>query len=97
MTKKIIEKQVDYLSVSYNSLTYVMSQIQEMIDKYGEDAEVRLEEDYDSYQLNVYAKVLETDEEYTARLKQEAYFKDIQEQRELREYQRLQAKFGDKE
>jgi hypothetical protein len=96
MTKRTVEKHVDILYIGYTSLGYVKEKIDEMINLYGDDAELQIEQEAygDGYEVNVYAQVLETDEEYDLRMKQELAHKARQEKRDLEEFERLQAKFG---
>lgn len=97
MTKKMTSKQVDTLDLYSDSLKDFKERVEKLISQYGESAKIALkQEEYsDSYELVIYAEILETDKEYAARIKQEAYYEEQRQKRELEEYKRLQAKFGD--
>lgn len=97
MTKKLISKEVDTLYVSYTSLKDLKAEIDRFISAYGEDAYTELEQQAysDSFQVSVYAEVLETEVEYQTRLQQEDSANKRREEHERKEYQRLQKKFGE--
>lgn len=96
MTKKMLHKQVDYLcGFSGSTLKDALKSITEMIEKYGEEATIDVEQEPygNSFEINIYAGVLETDKEYEARLKSEQWYAERKAQRELEEFTRLKAKF----
>lgn len=99
MAKNMIARQVDTLDVSYVTLSSVKAKIDYLITQFGGDATLQLEQvSYcTSYEVNVYAKSEETDGEYAARLKSEAYYAGIREKKEREEFERLSAKFGAKQ
>ncbi len=94
MTKKLINKEVGRLYVDWESLTSIQANLCKFIGEFG-DGEVRIEDDLGSMVCNVYAKVLETDSEYTSRIAGERQRANHQRDRELKEYERLRAKFGE--
>ena len=103
MTKKIITESKDYVSPSDldGKLSDLKRKIEDLIAEYGPDA--RLEYDahfcheYDtspSPRFDVLVVREETDAEYKLRLIKEKTLRNITEDREREEYERLRAKFG---
>lgn len=103
--RKIVTKQVDYLSTSEfdGKLSSVLERIQELIKLYGPDARLNLNEDfyyeYDnspSPRYEIYISREETDDELKQRLFFEAEETRKRNERELAEFERLSKKFGAK-
>lgn len=102
MSKKIISIFICNIS-PYDfegSVKYIIEELKIDISTYGDDCFFN----YDGETFLLYRKRLETDKEYSKRLKIEAviekmelYKKKKKEKRELKEYQRLHKKFGKKE
>lgn len=101
MSKKVLDVHVRYQSLYdfERSLRDIIKDLEIDIVAYGKDCFFRIECDGE---IDLYKKVLETDKEYSKRLKREAvaekmevYKKKKKEERELREYQRLHKKFGE--
>ena len=79
MTKKMVERKVGELDVNYSTAAYIKEQLDNFIAEYGDKIEFQLEQEdcCDSYEVNAYVQAEETDEEYAARLKNEAYYTGI--------------------
>ena len=96
MTKKMIEKNVGWLwGLNGSTLPEAIKQLQEAMERHGEDAKLSIYTDRDDcIECEVEAMILETDEEYNKRLKQEEQAKKIREEYERIQYERLKEKFG---
>ena len=95
MTKKMIEKDVGWLyDLGGSTLPEAIKQLQEAMERHGEDAKLVIETFYDSTEVKIEAMVLETDEEYNKRLQQEERAKKFREEYERLQYERLKEKFG---
>jgi hypothetical protein len=96
--RKMVSKEVSSLSnPSYSKLREIKQEIESLISRFGEDAEVE-ERGYsysDDKYFAVFVKVLETDQQYEERLNQEARWKEQREAKERAEFERLSAKFKD--
>ena len=98
MTKKIISvrEEVYYGGsklIHCNTLGEVKLLVDQLIDKYGEDAEYEVGEDYDGVDEWIFKIVEreETDEEYSRRLKNEARSLEL----EKAQFEMLKRKFGE--
>lgn len=67
--------------------------LQTLANKYGDDAELNIEEDYGSVKVFLYGTRLETDGELESRLKSEARAKENREARDRMDYERLKKMF----
>lgn len=94
MTKKIIEGSTDEFTIRYMLLDDVIERLSALRVEYGPTSELIIEEDYGSIQTYVTYKREETDEEYAQRIEAERSRQARQEEKERREFERLQAKFG---
>lgn len=97
--RKMVMRQQRYIGeFNYDKLSFVKQQIEELIEAYGPDAEIRL--DYEEYSnadkeyMYVYKLVPETDDEMNRRILQEQANQVAKEEYERLEFERLQAKFG---
>jgi hypothetical protein len=95
MTKKLIEKDVAWLyDLGGSTLPEAIKQLQEAMERHGEDAKLVIETVYDSIECKIEAMVLESDEEYNKRLQQEERAKKFREEFEREQYLKLKEKFG---
>ena len=83
-----------------NTLGEAVEQLQKLVRTYGEKAKLdstcEQYSDSDKEYLRVFVDESETDAEMTARIELEERYAAMAEDRERREYERLQAKFGAK-
>jgi hypothetical protein len=94
-----IRKRVDKIDVEVVTLADLLTDVQRAIELWGGDAVV--EEYRDNYssgysQGGVFKEVEETDDEYNKRIVEETRWAEQQNDRDLREFQRLSAKFNSK-
>ena len=84
------------LDLEYLTLKDASARIQELIARYGEDANIKMRsEPYsDSEYLGIYAARAETDQEMARRIAQEEKWAKEQEERDRRDFERLSAKFN---
>lgn len=78
------------------TLKEVLENVNDLIERYGENAEVdyTTRDKWDDHQyLCVLSERLETDDEMKNRIKSEEYTKKMREDLEKREYKRLKKKF----
>ena len=98
--RKMVSKEVSSLSnPSYSKLREIKQEIESLISRFGEDAEVE-ERGYsysDDKYFAVFVKVPETDQQYEERLNQEAQLEStcMKIQAGRAEFARLSAKFKD--
>ena len=98
MTKKVIklEWDIDLLSdTTKHLLKDFASKIDEYINQYGGDAEIRFYSCYDEPEAEIITRREETDEEYSKRLTLEEQSKNRQDFHDRREWERLKAKYGE--
>lgn len=101
MTKKLVRDHVWSCITDYTKLVDIKKHVDEMLNLYGEDAEIEFDSGYNNIDERLYFYREETDGEYQNRLKYEAREreessakKSKQEEKERKEYERLKAKFG---
>ncbi len=97
MTKKLVWRDKETVDFDYKTLGESFKLLEELRSRYGDEARFDLHgypyED-DEY-LFIQVQEYETDEEYNKRVAQEIHVQEQRLKRELDEYKRLQAKFGD--
>lgn len=97
MSRKIIEDEAYTDVLKYASLNAIKLALEELIDVYGESAELVIDSGYSSIDVKVRFTREENDKEYQKRLKNEAREKDLRitkEDKERKEYERLKKKFS---
>lgn len=99
MTKrKMVNKEVATINIDGYLLKDVIKDLTALLVEHGDGAMVR-EETYtyeDGKYLALLVPTLETDEEMAFRLREEAFYASVREDRERKEFERLRAKFGAK-
>ena len=93
-----VKEQVTSVYFEYLTLEQVRTQISDLIEEYGADAFIGMEcsdpySDSDKETMYVYVQRLENDKEYEKRMKEEARRRDMIEDRDRKEFERLQAKY----
>ena len=88
MSKKMI-RRTTYLDWDYSSLKYIKEELDNSIERYGEDSIISIEESYGDHELCLYYQSLETDEEYETRLRHENISKEYRRQ----QYEQLKKEF----
>lgn len=98
--KKIIESVV-YTMRAYHlegTLSSLKVEVEKLINLHGPDAEINWDSDFcncgSSSKFEIKIKRLETDEEYEIRIQKEKLNREMQEKREIAEYQRLRKIYG---
>lgn len=97
MSRKIIEDEAYTDVLEYASLNGIKLALEELIDVYGESAELVIDSGYSNIDVKVRFTRKENDKEYQKRLKDEAREKDLRvtkEDKERKEYERLKKKFS---
>lgn len=97
MSRKIIEDEAYTDVLAYTSLNGIKLALEELIDTYGENAELIIDSGYSNIDVKVRFTREENDKEYQKRLKNEAREKDLRvtkEDKERKEYERLKKKFS---
>ena len=99
--RKMVMKEQCYVgNFDYDKLSAVLERIQQLIEDYGPDAEIRNHcEPYsssDKEYMYVYKSEPETDKEMAERIANEEKWAKAREERDRVEFERLQAKFGQK-
>ena len=97
--RKMVMRRQRYIGTfNYDKLSSIKHQIDELIEYYGPDAEIRMSceeySDSDKEYMYVYKLVPETDDEMNSRILQEQANQVAKEEFERREFERLRAKFG---
>ncbi len=97
--RETILAEVDTIDLEYETLDSAIEILQRLAKAYGGDASIYREQYAysDGYYFAVKANRLETDEEMKIRIAQEERWAADQEARERAEFQRLSAKFGEKD
>lgn len=94
--RKTILKEVGTLDLDGYLLKNIIQDLTEMLQKYGDDAQVSVEQ-Y-KYEDGEYFALMkptpETDEEMEVRIKQQVYYKKLNEDSERATWERLQKKFN---
>ena len=94
--RKTILKEVGRLDLDGYLLKNIIQDLTEMLQKYGDDVQVSVEQ-Y-KYEDGEYFALMkptpETDEEMEVRIKQQAYYKKLNEDSERATFERLQKKFS---
>lgn len=97
MTKKMVENEIYSDIAEYEVLRDVKLALDELISTYGEDARLILDSGYSSLDVRVKYYREETEQEYQKRLKSEARERDLKtkkEDKEYKEWERLNKKYG---
>lgn len=96
--RKTVKYAAESLDIDYSKLGNALERIQYLIDKYGKDAYIDIiSEAYsDREYLYVYAEREETDGEMAARIEDEKRWEKLRNEAELKEFERLKAKFDSK-
>ena len=88
------------LNIDGHLLKDVIKNLTDLLDTYGDKAQIS-EEQYEYNDDRSYLALLvpepETDTQMQARIKQENYYKDLREQQERKEFERLAVKFANKQ
>ncbi len=96
--RKTVKYAAESLDIDYSKLGQALERIQYLVDKYGKDAYIDTQSDpySDREYLYVYSEREETDGEMAARIENEKRWEKIREEAELKEFERLKAKFNSK-
>lgn len=100
--RKTVKYAAESLDIDYCKLGQALERIQYLIDKYGKDAYIDTQRDpyLDPYSdreyLYVYAEREETDGEMADRIENEKRWEKLRNEAELKEFERLKAKFDSK-
>ena len=94
--RKQKKREVSSIDLDCDTLGQALSRIKELIEAYGEDADIKKTVDgYSDYEyLGVFIMEDETDAEMEYRENLEAKQKKQQEERDAREFERLKQKFN---
>jgi di/tripeptidase len=94
--RKLIEVVAsEYVGFQYSNLKSIKEEVEELILKYGEDATIKIEDDYgDGWVIRLHHKRLENKAETRKRLSEEARIAELQKRREKKEFERLSKIFG---
>lgn len=97
-TRKLVPRQVSSLDFGYDTLEAALATIQRAIESYGKDATIKsYQVPYDNSgkeYLGIFVMESETDEEMSARIKDEERREEWMAKREKEEFERLRKKFG---
>lgn len=96
--RKTVKYAAESLDIDYSKLGNALERIQYLVDKYGKDAYIdsHSEAYSDREYLYVYAEREETDGEMAARIENEERWEKLRNEAELKEFERLKAKFNSK-
>ena len=96
--RKTIKYAAESLDIDYSKLGQALERIQYLIDKYGKDAYIdsHSEAYSDREYLYVCAEREETDDEMAVRIENEKRWEKLRNEAELKEFERLKAKFDSK-
>lgn len=94
--RKTILKEVGTLDLDGYLLKNIIQDLTEMLQKYGDDVQVSVEQYkfVDGEYFALMKPTPETDEEMEVRIKQQAYYKKLNEDFERATFERLQKKFS---
>jgi hypothetical protein len=99
-TRKTIWEESTSLDLEYSTLGGALKEIQNLIERHGADAKIESHaaaySDSDKEYLYVMTPRPENDDEYNKRIKNEELYQAQQDERDEREFKRLQEKFKDK-
>lgn len=94
--RKTILKEVGTLDLDGYLLKDIIQDLTKMLEKYGDDVKVSVEQyEYtDGEYFALMKPTPETDEEMEVRIKQQVYYKKLNEDSERATFERLQKKFS---
>lgn len=96
--RKKINYHAESVDITYTNLGTALERMKYLVDTYGKDAYIdTYSEGYSETEyLYVYANREETDDEMNKRIAQEEKWEKAREEQELKDFERLKAKFGSK-
>lgn len=94
--RKIVKREIGELDVDYCTAEEVIDVLKGYIQSHGDAVKLYVEDrDYGDYKyISVTIMAPEDDKQYAKRVEQEEYYAALNEERERKEFERLQAKFG---
>jgi hypothetical protein len=96
--RQLVSREKTSFDVEYKTLKEILKEVNDLIQTYGEDAYVQMTQSAysDGAYLAVFAKELETDEEYEIRLVTEERYSLLQEEQDKKKYEILKKKYEGK-